>query len=471
MPESLTESFCERCGTRYTFKAPTSLSPLRKARGFAAGLKNYVMSSDSLDEALSDALHQETESLADGQLSAFNKTFNFCMTCRQYACRNCWNDAEGRCLTCAPTADALATAGAIETWPDRDVAATARLAELTGATETRDDGGTAATAENLAWPDLLPPPAAERGAVVAADEPFRPVQEPAAGAQAPEPVALEWPIEREVAAAAEQAPTVAEEPVTVEEPVRAEATQDEPSVAAEPIHAEEPAVVAEEPAVVAEVELPEPPVPGEEVPTGEPRTDWEVAAEPAAAAAHAQDDGELTSWPPHGTAPYHGPAEEDVVVPFPQPAPAPQLDRERQAASASPDAVVEGAPRTIADEQFPELPPERIAAALETPEAQARRAQLELLGIPDPGREPVAPQAAAPHAPLPVLPTPDDPLRWMSRDAARAREAVWAASSRQVASAATVVPAGVQDCSSCGLAISASARFCRRCGQRQLRSA
>jgi hypothetical protein len=32
----------------------------------------------------------------------FHKTFNFCMTCRQYACEKCWNEAQGACLTCAP---------------------------------------------------------------------------------------------------------------------------------------------------------------------------------------------------------------------------------------------------------------------------------------------------------------------------------------------------------------------------------
>ena len=37
------------------------------------------------------------------QLDAFHKTFNFCMTCRQYTCGNCWNEAEGRCLSCAPS--------------------------------------------------------------------------------------------------------------------------------------------------------------------------------------------------------------------------------------------------------------------------------------------------------------------------------------------------------------------------------
>ena len=36
------------------------------------------------------------------QLDAFHKTFNFCMSCRQYTCSNCWNEPEGRCLTCAP---------------------------------------------------------------------------------------------------------------------------------------------------------------------------------------------------------------------------------------------------------------------------------------------------------------------------------------------------------------------------------
>jgi ribosomal protein L40E len=41
--------------------------------------------------------------LTSQQLEAFHKTFNFCMQCRQYICPNCWNDGEGRCLTCAPT--------------------------------------------------------------------------------------------------------------------------------------------------------------------------------------------------------------------------------------------------------------------------------------------------------------------------------------------------------------------------------
>ena len=49
------------------------------------------------------AARSETDrEVTSQQLDAFHKTFNFCMTCRQYTCGNCWNEAEGRCLTCAP---------------------------------------------------------------------------------------------------------------------------------------------------------------------------------------------------------------------------------------------------------------------------------------------------------------------------------------------------------------------------------
>jgi hypothetical protein len=50
-------------------------------------------------------------------------------------------------------------------------------------------------------------------------------------------------------------------------------------------------------------------------------------------------------------------------------------------------------------------------------------------------------------------------------------EAMWAASAQEVlatpAKGMTVPVAGVQPCSSCGLSLSANARFCRRCGTRQ----
>ncbi|HVL72350.1 MAG TPA: zinc ribbon domain-containing protein, partial [Beijerinckiaceae bacterium] len=110
---------------------------------------------------------------------------------------------------------------------------------------------------------------------------------------------------------------------------------------------------------------------------------------------------------------------------------------------------------------------ERVAAESDSPELAARRAQLDLLGLDDPGQAPVGPTRPA------VLP-------YRSRGAAipqgdlAARAAAqgthfWEASAREVAGAAANV--GVQNCGQCGLSLSANARFCRRCGTRQAQSA
>ncbi|HYC07017.1 MAG TPA: hypothetical protein VEG29_03750, partial [Candidatus Binatia bacterium] len=104
MPEILTESFCERCGTRYTFEtAAPKAGRFGRFKTLSSGLKNYVLSDDaSLDEALAAARNDDDRRASSEQLDAFHKTFNFCMSCRQYTCSNCWNEPEGRCLTCAP---------------------------------------------------------------------------------------------------------------------------------------------------------------------------------------------------------------------------------------------------------------------------------------------------------------------------------------------------------------------------------
>jgi hypothetical protein len=53
----------------------------------------------------------------------------------------------------------------------------------------------------------------------------------------------------------------------------------------------------------------------------------------------------------------------------------------------------------------------------------------------------------------------------------RSSDALWAASAQEVMARPSVptagVATGVQPCSSCGLSLSATARFCRRCGTRQ----
>jgi hypothetical protein len=90
--------------------------------------------------------------------------------------------------------------------------------------------------------------------------------------------------------------------------------------------------------------------------------------------------------------------------------------------------------------------------------------------------EPLLPAASAdpqwPSTPQwPARPDAEpDPLGFLSaRD--RMAEGLWAASSREVLSTPPPAPnvpvAAVQSCVSCGLSLSANARFCRRCGARQ----
>jgi ribosomal protein L40E len=58
-----------------------------------------------------------------------------------------------------------------------------------------------------------------------------------------------------------------------------------------------------------------------------------------------------------------------------------------------------------------------------------------------------------------------------NRKAGSPSDALWAASAQEVLARPAAAPAsvvtGVQPCSSCGLSLSATARFCRRCGTRQ----
>src|SRR5512140_1177225 len=104
MTEILTESFCERCGTRYTFETTQRRSSsLGRLGTIGRGLKHFmVMTDSSLDEAMAVARSEAEAKVTMAQLEVFHRTFNFCLQCRQYTCAECWNAVEGRCLTCAP---------------------------------------------------------------------------------------------------------------------------------------------------------------------------------------------------------------------------------------------------------------------------------------------------------------------------------------------------------------------------------
>jgi hypothetical protein len=156
MPEILTESFCERCGTRYTFESAAP-RPSSRAQGDVARLPQFRLSDDtSMDEAMAAARNETDREQTSQQLDAFHKTFNFCMSCRQYTCGNCWNEAEGRCLSCAPELGqevipspfgTVATAGALNlTDPEPNGVQDRNVYDLASA-----------PAEPLAWPtsDLM----------------------------------------------------------------------------------------------------------------------------------------------------------------------------------------------------------------------------------------------------------------------------------------------------------------------------
>ncbi len=117
----------------------------------------------------------------------------------------------------------------------------------------------------------------------------------------------------------------------------------------------------------------------------------------------------------------------------------------------------------------PEADADRVAAQADDASIAARKAQLDLLGIGDPGQGTVADRSN-------VLPYRSSGASVSAKEMAMrtasglpAPGAFWEASAREVAGAMSHV--GVQSCGECGLSLSASARFCRRCGTPQARSA
>jgi hypothetical protein len=209
--EILTESFCERCGTRYEFGTPEPLSTGQKTRGLVTGLRDFIMSTDSLSDSINDAMRAEEETLAAVQIEAFQQAFNFCLDCRRYTCVSCWNDDAGRCRSCVPLVGVDDIAGF-----DQRVAAPPVIAAAV------ESPAMLTSADTLTWPeaDSIAPAA---GAI---DDKLVEV-EPAAAESAEE--VIPEPVAEEPEPVAEEPEPVAEEP----EPVAAEAP--EPEVPAAPL--------------------------------------------------------------------------------------------------------------------------------------------------------------------------------------------------------------------------------------------
>ena len=443
LTETLTESFCERCGTRYEFQAPTRLNPLRKTRGIIGGLRNYLTSQDALSDAMGDAMRSEEDHLASAQLDAFHESFNFCIDCRQYTCINCWNDDAGRCRSCAP------------------IPGTDDLAERLAASAVAVP---AVAEEQLAQDDI--------------ERRLGPEAWPTSDLPIDEPLA--WPVAEAVPVEPEPEPILAEiEPEP--EPILAEVELEaEPIVAVVEPHRPSLRVVAWDEDSAYQVVEPEPIVP-------EPETFVaEVEPEPVAAELETEPVAAVVELEPEPV------AAETKVEPEPEPVAA-EVEPVAAEAELEPEPVaaeVEVEPEPVVDEPTPIRPPRRLApisetilefpthrtpdaaveegraaAVADTPVLAARRAQLDSLGLGDPGQGPITPDRSQ--------------MPYRSRGASvsqaeLARQAAlqgsfWEASAREVAGAAGQV--GVQSCGQCGLSLSANARFCRRCGTRQAQSA
>jgi hypothetical protein len=542
MPEILTESFCERCGTRYTFQsAAPKVGRLAKMKVLSRGFKNYVLSDEtSLDEALADARSVDDRETSVEQLDAFHKTFNFCMSCRQYTCPNCWNEAEARCLSCAPHLGHEIMPAPFPDMPATTIppAATVTPAFLRAATTSNGSNGSAHPAELIGASELIG--AAEIDAGTRDDE-FDaaarlatltgPAVEPSIDADipyltaailapAPEPEAIAAP---ELVGEAEALDAETED---VSEPeALADAVVTEPEVLVEPDAVPEPEPVAATEAVAAgaiaepdAATAPEADLAAAAIVQAAAEPDAVVAEEPAAA----EDEAGAALAPLAAAA-----VIESIVAGEPEPAlkpedkaaaqtsgllrrfrPGQNLDAELEAyerdhATEPIAAATAASPETPAARPDPTVPELAAAAALAAPaaepEAPVPAPAVDVVAqpvwqmvAPDPSNEvPVTPSRDAPSVPAaasanapdqapqwpagPQWPTTDgqaNGLPFLGRPAAPqgGLEALWAESSREVVATPAVagrVNGVVQPCVSCGLSLSANARFCRRCGTPQ----
>ncbi len=508
MTEILTESFCERCGTRYTFESARPKLRLKGMKTVSRGLKNFVLSDGtSMDEAMAAARSETEREVTAYQLDAFHKTFNFCMQCRQYTCPNCWNEVEARCLTCAPHLghevmpapfpDLPATprvvmdgsAGMNGSDADFDFDVAARLNALTMSTAPEPltaagpivassvatpsaDAVVAPTPEIAAEVRPAPPTDPHRAAELAALASAAAVIEEAATDEALasdkgtsagtsngrfSPFRLGQDIDAELEAYERNQAALAAAAIVV--------TPDDAAVAPEAV---ESAVVEAEPVVepaAAAAEIVAPPA------VAEPIAEPEAVAEPIAAAAPKVVAEPVSVTEPEIIAEPVAPPAAAAIVAAPEAAPAavePEVAPAAAAIVAEP-AVAEPvvAPTPVVQDVVAQ-PTWRMVAPDDT-DATTPPAIPDLPAAAtaaDPSGEPQWPTRPAwlggtPAAGLPFLGRPAAPQGGL--------EALWAESNREVADPrlANKPAGGVQPCLSCGLSLSATAKFCRRCGTPQ----
>jgi ribosomal protein L40E len=488
-----TDSYCERCGTRYTFGPTPSKGPsLTGARVLAKGLKNFVMNDEaSLDDAMAsariDVERGETTRIAE----EFHRTFNFCMTCRQYACDRCWNPDQGACISCAPLRDQESVA--LEVHPIIRMPLAQRTLDGIAPTTrpTADAGVRGVSPEAVPWPSEDPLPG--RTSVPQLAQPawtLWPTPEEAdraeltpgelilVQAQLSHPSSNEEPDFR--VEAPSPSPTLDEDTVRL--------VQHEPGLGTDP---ETPARGTSEPVVPAPAKPHRAPVIGrllghrnpiarrahEET----PKVPEVLKAPTPAQASEPDSTGQADLWPqatlwPQRPIERHDPwADPDAAslqdaAAEPEPVLTAQAD-EPVPADRRPETAT--APATPAQERLVTLPP---VAAEQWPAIED-----EVIARPAVCSPALDPEAPVPWPPIGAgwppqnvaatpWPGPDPAL--LSASVAAASQAdgaesppiatIWAESAQQVLNRGNV-----RVCRHCALPVSTHARFCRRCGTQQ----
>ena len=409
MTEILTESFCERCGTRYTFESARPKTRLTGVKVLSRGLKNFVMSDDtSMDEAMAAARSETDRESTAHQLDAFHKTFNFCMSCRQYTCPNCWNEVEARCLSCAPH---LGHEVLPAPFPDLPSGPLVSDPAAFGDPFPATDGVTAANGTNGA---------AAKGAELIGfaevqakrDEEIDAAARLAALTAAPTPVAEPEPlvVEPEAFVAAAAASHVVEPEITEPD---VPADTDDFAASAAPV-AEPPAATPLVPDV--------PPAPAAPLPADAPNPYDDVDPSTptwlkALVVGSAADDVRAAE-PPAAERPAAAAAPAPVVEPEPVAlAPQPVIEPEPPSVEpepliVEPEPIAQALPLVEPEPPIVEPEPEPVAAAV--PEPTVEPEPQPLVADPEPERlafqiEPVAeasPEPVAPAAPLVTEPVP-----------------------------------------------------------------
>ena len=484
MTDTITESFCERCGTRYAFEqnAEHRRGRIGRVRVLTRGLKNYVANDGMpMSEAIAAAEHDETRTGVSRQLDAFHRTFNFCMSCRQYTCGSCWNGKVGECLSCAPD---LSREVLPVLFPDLP---------LDGPTHGDGPAPDDLAPGPEAWPTADLDRITAMGAAAAATD-AGPTDLAEVDARLATPAPSDAPLSPETGVAA--APAVADEDLTAAELAAIESALATGHPVAEPAPAAELAAI--------EVEAPEVDTASESGAQPEPEEPQPVVALPDAPAerasaaqqqtrsllrrfrpAHRAAGPDAASAAAAGTTASH-PEGDLIATAEPVAAPLivgvaaaaePELAAEPASPERAPEAAVAEPQLAVEPAVAPAAPPTDAAAPVDAIEQPTWRVVAP--------ESPTTPGQSWPDAPAWPAPQPGStqagPLPgsaaapWAARLATARPEPtnVWAASSQELLAApgpsTTIRPGApaVQACVSCGLSLSANARFCRRCGSRQ----